>query len=115
MTNLVMVGLLETITIIHVTHSLPRLRVFLDIKSSISTPPMLTPQSLSKQRAPISNESCPDVVFVLKDDHDEQLHANKGVIVAESDMFRNDMREEAREGGGRMHFNFMRWLIGIKK
>ena len=51
-------------------------------------------------KAMIDDESCSDVVFVLKDDNDEQVHAQKGVLVAQSEyfraMFRNDMKE-ARE------------------
>ena len=53
-----------------------------------------------KMTAMINDESCSDVVIVLKDDNDEQVHVQKSVLIAQSEyfraMFRNDMRE-ARE------------------
>ena len=48
-------------------------------------------------KAMIDDEKCSDIFFVLKDDNDERVHANKGILIGQSEyfraMFRSDMRE----------------------
>ena len=50
-----------------------------------------------KAKEMIDNETCSDIVFILKDNNDERVHANKGILIGQSEyfctMFRNDMRE----------------------
>ena len=52
---------------------------------------------LERTKAMIDNETCSDVVFVLKDDNDQRVHAAKSILIGQSEyfrvMFRNDTRE----------------------
>jgi RCC1 and BTB domain-containing protein len=48
-----------------------------------------------KRKAMVNDETCSDIVFLLKDG--ERVHANKGILIGQSEyfraMFRSDMRE----------------------
>ena len=52
---------------------------------------------LKVKKTMVDDESCSDLVFVLKDDNDERVHAIRGILIGKSEyfrtMFRNDMKE----------------------